>query len=211
MSHRLAGMLLVLSAAVAAAQEPLPALHDVTGIPASDMLEIHALPDDTSPVIGTLSHDATAIEGILQSDDASWVMVNHGDRAGWVERSALERQPGQSSRGFLEVRQCLGTEPFWSLGIDERARATWSAPGKPVRTGAMPGVFKSANNRTVEGFTLVFRDDSRVYAILRRGLCSDGMSDRAYGIAVDLFLTQENGRSQLLSGCCSLRSASGIK
>ena len=48
--------------------------------------------------------------------------------------------------------------------------------------------------------------DVTATAVLTRTACSDGMSDRAFGLRLELILSEADGRN-LLSGCCSLQTA----
>jgi uncharacterized membrane protein len=40
--------------------------------------------------------------------------------------------------------------------------------------------------------------------VIRREICSDGMSDRVYGMSVDLGIDGGTGGPALLAGCCTL-------
>lgn len=189
--------LLFLALALPLRAEVFPALHEVTGVAADDVLNIRAAPDAGAEVIGTLAPDATGVE--VLSEAGGWGQVNTDERSGYVAMRFLKRADGPDWNALETPLTCLGTEPFWSLRIDaakgetrfqtpedEEARiapitASWPAlPWSPSAALALP-----------DGI-----------AVLAPAECSDGMSDRGYGIAADLFLTGPD-RTRL-SGCCCL-------
>lgn len=200
--------LLVASPAFAT-DDAWPALYDVEGVAPDDVLNIRSAPEMKSAQIGTLPHDANNIEVIAASDAGTWGLVNTGEGSGWVSLAFLARQPGQREGHFPDVRQCFGTEPFWNIKIDP-PRATFSSQDAESRDGVISGLHRSRNRRDRFVFTgAFFPDDFGVLdleLILRTEGCSDGMSDRAYGISVDLFMSGSTNPNahQLLSGCCSI-------
>lgn len=189
--------LLFLALALPLRAEVFPALHEVTGVAADDVLNIRAAPDAGAEVIGVLAPDATGVE--VLSEAGGWGQVNTDERSGYVAMRFLKRADGPDWNALETPLTCLGTEPFWSLQIDpvtgetrfqtpedeaaRVARITGSWPALPWSPGAAIGL--------PEGL-----------AVLHPAECSDGMSDQSYGIAADLFLTgSERAR---LSGCCRL-------
>lgn len=193
---RLLVMLLALIPMVLQA-EVYPALHDVTGVAADDVLNLRAAASAEAAVIGTLAHDATGVEVIAVQD--GWALLNTGDGSGYAALRFLRRTAAPDWPTLEVPLTCLGTEPFWSLQIDpgigetrfqtpedevpQHAPISTSWPGLPwsqVAAVALPhGI-----------------------AVLSPAECSDGMSDQSYGIAADLFLNRPD-RTRL-SGCCRL-------
>ena len=117
----LAALLVLLPTLAFAQMLPLPALHDVQGVAADDVLNIRSAPDAGAGVIGALAPDATGVEIVERSDDLKWGLVNSGEGAGWVALRFLQRQAGQDHGQFPPVAACSGTEPFWSMTRDAGA------------------------------------------------------------------------------------------
>jgi uncharacterized membrane protein len=186
-----------------ASAEALPALHSVTGVAAGDVLSIRRLPDPEAEVIGTLPPDATGVEVIEVVD--SWALINTGDFSGYALLRFLAREDGPAWNALSVPLTCLGTEPFWSLGIDPAAGdAGYTTPENPEPqvskiTDSWPGqIWAPAAAVALPGGL----------AVMYPAACSDGMSERSYGIAIDFFLNAvDAGTGQRrLSGCCLIAS-----
>jgi uncharacterized membrane protein len=182
-----------------ATQDGWPALHDVAGVAANDVLNIRERPDASSPVVGQLAPDAT-VEVIRPDDRQTWGLVNAGERTGWVSLRYLERRPGQWDGAFPEVAACFGTEPFWNL---KRAddEITFSTPDS---SQAYAITARSGSENRRDSFHMIAEGaDGSAVALLRSEGCSDGMSDREFGISVQLLLGL-GAQARHLSGCCTL-------
>ena len=200
--RRLAVLLFALVPCLAAAQG-LPALHDVTGVGEEDVLNIRAGPSSAAPVIGTLAPDARGIEVVARSEAGTWGQVNTGERAGWASMRFLERQPGQDESALPDPVRCFGTEPFWSLDV---ARSGLRLDGPGIARVETPLAARSAASgiRGRYGFAGEnVADAVAVHGIVRREACTDGMSDRRFGLSLDLLVTSGGVLSQY-AGCCSL-------
>lgn len=199
---RLLAVLLCLWALPAlATQEAWPALHDVSGVAADDVLNIRQAPDASAAIIGSLKPDAENIEVIRPDDHHSWGLVNTGDGSGWVSLSYLTRQPGQWDGAMPPVARCSGTEPFWSFDVTG-ARLSYDAMADSPRDLRITQSGTAQGRR--DSFHLIAEGGSgAAIATLSARACGDGMSDRAYGLAVDLLL-QGNDGWQHQTGCCSL-------
>lgn len=190
-------ILLFLALSLPLSAEEFPALYMVTGVAADDVLNIRAKPDAKSDVIGSFDPDATGIEVVATS--GRWALVNTGEGSGYAALRFLEREPGPDWNSLQTPMTCVGTEPFWSLMIDPVAlEATHASPDTPNGQGmdidhlwpATPWAPAAAVGLPVGT------------VVLQPAQCSDGMSDRSYGIRVDAFLgTPATTR---LSGCCLL-------
>lgn len=205
---RVLACLLCLSLPAHATTDAYPALHDVVGVAADDVLNIRAEPSATSEIIGTLAHDAQGIEVIRPNDDFTWVQVNTGERSGWVSFSYLVPQPGQWYGLFPEIRQCYGTEPFWSLQMTGDGTVRYASQDGDAFEGIESERWTSDNRRDRYAFSARLANtgglgDAEVLAKLSIEECSDFMSDRAYGIGIDLLIGNITG-ARMLSGCCSL-------
>lgn len=190
-------LFLALAAFPVQAQE-LPVLADVTGVAANDVLNIRAVPDASGAIIGTLAPDASGVEVIAVEGD--WALVNSNEGAGYAALRFLD--PDESTVWYdleLQPLACSGTEPFWGLDIDPVAGTTvfWFADPSETQAGTMGDRWigqpwaQSAAFSVPEGLV-----------VLQPQACSDGMSDRAFGIAIDIFLTDSQGARY--SGFCSL-------
>lgn len=209
---RLATILLLLATPCLATQDQWPALFDVTGVEPGDVLNIRAEPSGSAPIIGTLAHDAEDVEIIRPNDRHSWGMINLGEGAGWISLAFVTRGPGQWLGATPVVRSCFGTEPFWSLEIDD-AEMTLTRPDAAPREGLISGRYTSRSRRDTHAFRGSFFPDEdgeiALVATMRLASCNDGMSNREYGVAIDVLLSPSSfpdnaERFGLYSGCCSL-------
>ena len=192
-------MLLALPAA--ATQDGWPALHDVTGVSADDVLNVRAAPDASSAVVGQLAHDATGIEVIRPNPRLTWGLVNVGEGTGWVSLRYLARRPGQWDGAFPEVAACFGTEPFWNLRRDGDT-LVHTTPETDARRFTITARSDSANRR--DSFHMIAEGpEGPLVAVLEAETCGDGMSDREFGIGVQLLMGTGPG-TRHVSGCCTL-------
>jgi uncharacterized membrane protein len=190
-------LFLMLLALPVRAQE-FPALYAVTGVAAEDVLNIRSRPDADAPIVGAFAPDATGVEVLARS--GNWALVNTDEGTGYAALRFLAREPGPGWSALQSPLSCLGTEPFWALEIDPQAGETRfrtpedQAPDPDPITGLWPTEpwARTAAVGLPDGL-----------AVLTGADCSDGMSDRSYGIAVDLFLGHA-GRESRLAGCCRL-------
>lgn len=185
-----------------ATQDDWPALFDVVGVASNDRLNIRETPGVGAPLIGTFAPGAIGIEVIQPNDAQTWGQVNLGERSGWVSLKYMRRQPGQWYGSVPAIRRCFGTEPFWQLSISRQQGSTFLTPEAELPVEVL-SVLTSRNHRGHSAFLGKLGPDEMVLA-LRHGLCSDGMSDRAYGLEVDLISRRADGRGMLYTGCCSL-------
>lgn len=189
--------LLLMALALPLRAEIYPALHDVTGVAADDVLNIRASASAEAPVIGTLAPDATGVEVVAVQD--GWAVVNTGEGSGFAAMRFLTRTDTPDWNALQTPLTCLGTEPFWSLQIDPDAGLT------SYRSPELPEPLQSAMTEVWPGGAWSQTAALSVphgIAVLQPMECSDGMSDRSYGIAVDIFLFGQD--SARLSGCCHL-------
>lgn len=183
--------------ALAAAQE-FPALYDVAGVAADDVLNVRAAPDASAEIVGTLAPDARNVEVVAPGPDRDWGRVNAGERSGWASLAYLARQGGQPAGEPITSFHCAGTEPFWSFDVTA-GEGRFATPEGPGETTALEDPVM-ANGRT-DSWALRGLSGG-LTAIVTRQLCSDGMSDRAYGLSLDLILS--DGGMSYYSGCCEL-------
>lgn len=189
-------VLFLLAGPAHATQDAWPALYDVTGVGAGDVLNVREGPSARTRAIGSLSSDARGVEILERDEPTGWGRVNLPEGPGWVSMRYLSRRPGQWAGAFPPVAACFGTEPFWRLELEGEA-ATWSVPGGEVR-GQVEGRLSSAARRDRYGLVLAL-GEGRLAGVIAARACSDGMSDRLYGLAFDAVWGDD-----VFSGCCTL-------
>jgi uncharacterized protein YgiM (DUF1202 family) len=197
----LALLLALLAQAALATQDAWPALYDVTGVAADDVLNVRAAPTAEAEIIGSLAPDATGIEVIAPNDRQDWGRVNIGGRSGWASLRYLQREPGQWYGRIPPIRTCAGTEPFWSLSLQGDGTGLWATPeGKsPARFSTPVG---SENHRGHSAWRGKVGTETLTVTV-RHAACSDGMSDQHFGLQGDLLFSGPTG-VRLYTGCCSL-------
>jgi len=195
--------LLFFGQSLAAQSQDYPALYRVTGVTAPDVLNVRAGPGVEHQIIGTFAPNQTHVEVVGTTEDRRWGRVIIGEVSGWSSMRFLSRTGPNWNAGLPTPLYCGGTEPFWSynrligggnfnstdIAAPEPFAELWNGPaaGRGPQTFGM--VLDSGN--------------STMTAFIRRGICSDGMSDRDYGIIAYFLRTTPTG-SQLLEGCCRL-------
>lgn len=190
----------LLSATPAAATQEyiLPTLFDVTGVASDDSLNIRADPNSSSEIIGILPPDATGIEVVEERD--GWGRVNSSERSGWVSMRFLSYRTDVWEAGKLPADfRCLGTEPFWNLDIDHADNWIMFQEIEQVAPAELRAILDTG----------IFRDPTRAIIgqdmtiLATPQLCSDGMSDRMYGLRATVIEDGETPR--MLNGCCMIQ------
>lgn len=197
----LAAMFLTFAAATSTRAQDFPALFSVTGVANNDVLNIRQEPSARAPIVGTFSPRQTGIEVIGLSEDRRWGLVRTEEGVGWSAIRFLRQERPDSWQQGQQHLTCLGTEPFWNLNLflpSNRAEFEDLATGGfELRTNAPHMSF----TRHPATMAMSFSGARQGFAVIRQGVCSDGMSDRLYGLEVQLYwLDQPEG----LSGCCML-------
>lgn len=196
-----AALAALLLAAPAAAQ-PLPSLFVVTGVQPGHALNVRAAPEPGAPVIGRLAADATGIEVTARDATGAWGAVNVGEGAGWAALRYLAAAPGGWQPGALPAGlRCFGTEPFWSLAFDAGTARLATPEGE--RTLKVQAILDTGVPDDPRRAVVLDDAISEATATITPAACSDGMSDRRFGLQV-LTVLHDAGAPRLLSGCCSL-------
>lgn len=202
---KLAAFLLSLIAAspAAATQEYiLPTLFDVTGVSSASHLNVRSGPGTSHAVIGSLAPDATRIEVVAHSPDGRWGQINLGERNGWASLNYLAYRTDVWEDGALPAGlRCFGNEPFWSLALDSDQLVYATPEGE--RTFARDAILSTGIFRHPRRAITSSDDAGRVVASIVPMACSDGMSDRAFGLDATVVI-EEGGTPRLLTGCCSI-------
>ena len=198
MKHLLAVLLLWVASAATATVDAWPALYDVSGVAADDVLNIRETPSASAPIVGALAPNARNVEVIRLNDAETWGLVNAGERSGWVSLAYMQRQPDQWAGRYPQITSCYGTEPFWGLAV-EATRTTLSFFGE-VAVDA-PGMMRLQSSNRLDRFAL---RAGGITAILLEQSCNDGMSDREFGLSIEL-VAPVDGNTMQLSGCCTIQ------
>ncbi|UWQ24782.1 SH3 domain-containing protein [Leisingera aquaemixtae] len=206
-----AGLLWLAAAVLPAAAQEFPALYSVAGVSADDVLNIRSAPSASAEIIGTLAPDQAGVEVVAADGSGTWGLVNSGERSGWAALRFLTQDPRDDWRKRQkQALNCFGTEPFWSLALDETPNLT--TPGGPEMPFVLLAREPGSNHSGKSGFHAVRQGDGNVShtepvalsGTLTAQQCSDGMSDRTYGISIDLLQLRGAGQLDVLTGCCSL-------
>lgn len=180
---------------------PLPALYAVSGVASDDALNIREAPNASAPIINTLAFDAAGVEVLAFSREGGWGQINAGERTGWVAMRYLTPTPSETTVLGLPIGlSCFGTEPFWDIAFFDEPNLILNTPDTETGhaiLGASP--YPQYVDLARYGFFFRWQDaGSEVRAYILPGQCSDGMSDRAYG----LHYIDDRGPRK---GCCSLQ------
>lgn len=179
--------------------QTFPASYAVTGVAATDVLNIRAEPSARAAIAGEIAPFALNIEVLALSPDGKWGQVATPEGTGWVSMTYLDLTEPEDPALVQRPLTCSGTEPFWSVSLYARG-AEYNSPD----TGAVPmTVLEEAV--APEGFLIRLEEGPTLNRtlVIRRTACSDGMSDRAYGFSTLMFTDAPDGKSAV-QGCCTL-------
>jgi uncharacterized membrane protein len=171
---------------VEATFDALPTVAKVANVRPGLELNVRAGPGTQFEVLGRLDRFTRNLE--VTAVVPGWARINFGERIAWVSRNFLEETPGAAALS------CFGTEPFWSanwLGDS----GIWTTPEMRLEDPSatlLEGSQSRALVMTFEGETTTI--------LVERSECSDGASDRLYGLRA----TAVQGRDRLETGCCSV-------
>lgn len=174
-----------------------PALYDVTDVAADDALNVREGPSADAIVVSSFPPNASNIEVIAINDAETWGLVNIDGRSGWVSMRFMARQPGQYAGTFPDITFCHGTEPFWSLEVEEDT-LTFNALGQADSVEPVTRL-RSANR--IDRFAL---STPSVTGMVLEQSCRDGMSDFTFGLAIEM-IAPLYGNTTLVSGCCTIQ------
>ena len=182
--------------------QSFPALYDVTGVASNDVLNVRAYDSAGSDIIGALAPNATGVEVVRLNDNGRWGLVNTHEWSGWASMRFLRRQAGQEGWAFPARASCYGTEPFWDLNLWPGGPVEYSRAGDPTSQFSLRSQGGSANRPDRYSF-LADRAGTAMIGVIARQACNDGMSDREFGLTLELMLWK-GAALEHVSGCCSL-------
>lgn len=198
---RVLAILVLLAAALPLKAQEFPALFRVVHVGGDDVLNIRAEPNARAPIIGSFAPNAREVEVMAASADGRWGLVNSGEQAGWSALRFLAREGGTDWREAARPLACFGTEPFWRV---QMFLPTHRAEVFLLDGGGFELVLDTAPLPTTPfppTLAVPFSGAREGVAVIRGGLCSDGMSDRLFGLEAQIYW---RGQSEGLSGCCTL-------
>ncbi|MEO0370426.1 MAG: SH3 domain-containing protein, partial [Pseudomonadota bacterium] len=162
-------------------------------------------PSTEFDVIEKLSANAQGLEVVDLDKTGEWGLINVKDVSGWVSLRFMQRQTGQDEEGLPRSLACYGTEPFWSFNVAPDLSATFEEPAedsvKQTEIDAL--VVVPSANRTDRHALFGDGGEQIFTTMVGHNQCFDGMSDRTYGLSIDLLVTDEAGVN-VYSGCCSV-------
>lgn len=194
----------------------LPALYDVSGLDVGETLNVRAAPELQSEILGVLPASTRLKEIVALNDSGDWGRINFGESAGWVSMKFMKDAGGPRWWARDLPLSCYGTEPFWSAVIfrsDPGSLELEDMSGaSPYRRTMALGRFQRAwgNPQWDKPMNAVMSFSSgseAAIAVIRADACNDGMSDRQFGLSINLFLESGDGASSsgsYLGGCCSI-------
>ncbi|MBE3638955.1 hypothetical protein [Mangrovicoccus algicola] len=180
----------------ARAEGRLPARHRL----AAETV-LRAAPDAAAPEAG-LAQAGKDLEILGFSEDGLWAEAGRGAGVAWLPAAGLTRLQPPADEG-LPMR-CYGTEPFWGLNMPSAFFAEFERPEHPEAplqiTGSDAATGPGGHTRL---WTFV-GEELRGHLAVRNEACSDGMSDRHFGLSAVLSLAETAGAVHLRLGCCAL-------
>lgn len=184
----------------AAMPADLPARHDAAG---PGELVLRAAPDARADALTRFGADWTGIEITEFTPDGAWAATNYGQGRAWIAAERLTRQPDPAAQG-LPLR-CFGMAPFWGLHLPAPFFAEFERPERPELPFQITGTAEATGpGGRARLWTLAGTDRSRASLVMRFEACSDGLTDRGYGLSATFVLTEPTGAVHLMLGCCSL-------
>lgn len=198
-------LLFLILALPAMAETILPALYDVTGVAANDVLNVREAPNADASIISSIPPDAVDIEVVAQ--DGNWGLINVGERSGWASMTYLKARHVPDYLTIIgQPLTCFGTEPFWSYTQDPVATSIFTYFDDPAQSYGQDSLFITQNHNPGE-WLFSQLGYVRLTGFMRQEACNDGMSDRTFGLSLTLLIEEDVAIPYVLNGCCSLAPA----
>lgn len=195
---------LFLTAVSLEAQEArFPALYDVTGVAENDVLNLRQEPNSQAKVLGSVAPDRRNLQVLEFSSDGTWAHISMSETTGWANLHYLKAQPARPIDQLPTPMRCFGTEPFWGLHIPTSDLAEFEQLPQPERPFEVAFQGGAVGGTTTDVGAILQDGHGQATLVLRREMCSDGMSDSGYGLSIRLLITDPKD-TQMYAGCCSL-------
>lgn len=183
---------------VASDAQTLPMLYDVEGVPSDDFLNVRDGPSVNTDIVEMIGNN-DRVEVLWTQD--GWGFIGLGEVSGWVSMNFLTEVP-QSGNEIPLPLNCYGTEPFWNVSVEE-SDANYATPEALLRPMSVQDIIPATN-----GFTIRLSEEDPSYThtlVARANSCSDGMSDRMFGISALMHMQTDEG-NYVHQGCCSFQT-----
>lgn len=179
--------------------EVLPALYKVVNLSAGDILNVRAGPSIGSRDLGDLSA-GQVVEATTYDTSGVWARIVWQEGNGWVHRRYLAavETPMISNVELPSNLSCFGTEPFWQFTVENGSQVLFENPDFGDVSEPLVAADRSLNHVLRLGLA-----SESWRALIQKKTCSDGATDRLYGLQIDLMGVGQ-GRPHLLSGCCQI-------
>jgi uncharacterized membrane protein len=174
------------------------ATFKVTGVTPKDSLNMRSEPHPQSLIVTKVPSDAKGL--LLLSDinnaNKSWCKVKYQNHTGWVNRKFITEDSGVF---FGEDLQCLGTEPFWNVTI-QNDKLIFNNPVNEKQVFTITKMSQSQNTTNRWFIEAENTNKVKLQVFLIESSCSDGMSDNNYKYELLLHRSQTG---QTINGCCN--------
>ncbi|WP_159453109.1 COG3650 family protein [Pseudooctadecabacter jejudonensis] len=183
--------------ATTGAAQTLPERFSVTGVAEDDVLNIRNGPGASFDKTGELEPFTLNVEVLDQQD--GWALIPTSESTGWVSMRFLRPNPIPANE-IPRPLVCSGTEPFWDIGFYPRG-ADYTELGLERRDLTV-----IHEETAPDGYLVEAREGPTMTRtlIVKAGVCSDGMSDRQYGMSALLFTSAPDGNF-VHKGCCTIQ------
>ena len=178
--------------------QTLPTLYEVEGVPSGEFLNVREGPSVNADIVEVVSN-SDRVEVLWEQ--GNWGFIGLGETSGWVSMSFLTAIPQVENETRLPLI-CFGTEPFWSIAVNHDT-ASYTTPEFPARPLIVQG-----NSPASNGLTFLFSDEDKSLThvlVARANTCSDGMSDRIFGISAFMHMQTDEGNF-VHHGCCTFQT-----
>lgn len=181
--------------------QPLPAVFRVINVASNDVLHVRRRPRSNARILGSYAGGQSVT--VLAYFANGWARVNIGQDVGFVNADFLTRGGGVTTENGMQLGlMCRGTEPFWSLKIDDDRTVQFSE----INSGNEP--LTSLTQATPSPLTnsYPYNFSAMPYTgTVTQQICSDGMSDISYGWGITLVKPKQGGGWETFNGCCNLQ------
>lgn len=180
-----------------------PTLFAGTGIADGEVIDIRVEPDENAPIIAHIPSDSRDIEVVARDGSGEWGRVNHAEASGWLSMARVREQNDVwPASGLPKRTTCYGTEPFWSLQTNGKS-ADFSTPDAGGVALPVTGVLTSGTVEDQRRVIIVENETLALTVSLSPRACSDGMSDRVFGLTAHV-IRESGPMPDLLRGCCTI-------
>lgn len=181
--------------AMGAVAQPL-GVYAVKDVASNDVLNIRAGAGSYFRDIGDLAPDEE-IRVIGFNEDGSWAKVNWAGQEAWVSARYLELITEHTSLTLPKSLNCGGTEPFWAAQLTSNS-LSYSMLDEEEAVAPIEQAIPARGRPDDYIIGIIAGPFS---GVLKKEICSDGMSDLDHPWSLVLINQSANG-TQVLEGCC---------